>query len=447
VNRVRACFAPWLGALALACAVEAPPSLVIVTLDTTRVDHLSCYGYERETSPNLDRLAARSVRYTRAWSTSSWTLPAHASLFTGLFPSAHGAQFDSEGAELTVGFRARVLADRHTTLAELLAERGYRTGAFVGGPWMKRDFGVLQGFEHVDDSLPSGVNGPRASELTDRAIAWLGDTPGDRPFFLFVNYFDPHSPYEPPPGFDTYPHARRPVPDGWWREALERRQVPPQLRATLIDRYDGEIRSMDAALGRLIEAVDAGPGGDRVLWVVTADHGESFGERGWFLHNGSLTEETVRIPLIIRHPGGDGAGTTSNRTVQLVDVLPIVATELGVPVPAASQGVLPGERKRAYLELLRNPFRVALFGERFDRDLEAVIEWPHKLVVADGARATLFELDGITETVAPVNAQARTSRLAEDLDLRRQATAPPPDETTVVDPESVEALRALGYLN
>jgi len=199
-------------ALAGACGGDAPrpPSVLLVTLDTTRADHLGCYGHARDTSPRLDALAQEGVLYLRARSTSSWTLPAHASLFTGRFTSSHGARFDAEGpVRLTQAiadegqlseYRARPLVDSETTLAELLAARGYATAAVVAGPWMKRVFGLAQGFEHYDDEGIDSLTGRRAASVTEAALAWA-DTLDERPFFLFLNYYDPHGPYGAPAPF------------------------------------------------------------------------------------------------------------------------------------------------------------------------------------------------------------------------------------------------------
>ena len=426
----------------LGCGARPAVDVLIVTLDTTRVDHLSCYGYERETSPRLDRFAAGAVRFERAWSTSAWTLPAHASLFTGLYPATHGAQFDVRGRRLQKGFRARALDDRFTTLAELLAERGYRTAAFVGGPWLERGFGALQGFGHIDDAVanPSGRPG---DELTDRALAWLGAAGGD-PLFLFVNYFDPHFPYEPPAGYDTFPHARDPVPEGWLPAALGGAPVDGAVIDALVARYDGEIRFMDHQLGRLLDAWDAR--GSESLVIVTSDHGESFGEGGFYLHNGSLGEEAIRVPLLIRYPDGRGAGTADETPVQLVDVVPIVATALGVEAPPDVQGVLPGERRRAFLELLRNPFRVRAYGARYARDLEALVDWPHKLVVANGRDAALYRIDALPERPA-ASGDADVDALLAQLAAHREERGRAVDvRHSDVKPETAEALRALGYL-
>jgi arylsulfatase A-like enzyme len=434
-------------ALLVSCtAPPAPPDVVIVTLDTTRVDHLSSYGYERETSPSLDRIADESVTYTRAWSTSSWTLPAHASLFTGLYPSSHGAHFDLEGRTGLGELRAGSLGEEFETLAERLTAQGYTSAAFVSGPWLLPSLGLLQGFRHVDAKL-TGVEGRRAESVTDAALEWLSRTPPNEPLFLFVNYFDPHEPYDPPPGFDEFGRARDEFSrKDWWVEAMAgRAPLTPAERQILIDRYDGEIRAMDRQLGRLFEAVKGRPGGERSLIIVTADHGESFGEGGQWVHNTCLCEEQVRVPLVIRYPDRRGAGSVDDAPVQLVDVFAIVAESTGIDLGRDHQGLAPGERRRAYLELHPSGANIALYGEAQRRTLSGVIEWPHKLIVSDRGEREWTRLDGIVERPGrPGEEQA--AALEEALDAHRRRVGSAAVRHPVVDDATRDSLRALGYV-
>jgi arylsulfatase len=439
------------------CRDGAPPSsLVLITLDTTRVDHLSCYGYERETTPHLDRLAEESVRFTRMWSTSSWTLPAHASLFTGRYPASHSARFDARGSVtlghvlpdlVAGGLRAGRLSESATTLAELRLERGYRTGAFVGGPWLHRSFGLMQGFEEVDDAV-SSLGGRPGEVVTDRAIRWLAEIAVDDAYFLFVNYFDAHAPYAPPAGFDDLPRARDTFdPEPLFDKILAgKRELTPAEREILIDRYDGEIRYMDHQLGRLLEAIFARPDGERALVIVTGDHGESFGEEGYYLHGNTLSEGEIRQPLLIRYPDRRDGGTDDETPVQLVDVLPIVASELGIAVPDAVEGVPLGRRRSAFAELYRNPLSVSRYGKRYDRDLETVIDWPFKLVRSDRGERTLVELDARRLREGAHSDAARADSLATLLDVHRSKVGHAAAEPAEVDAETYEALRALGYV-
>ena len=434
--------------------VQRPP-LVLITLDTTRVDHLSCYGYERNTTPQLDAFAERAVRFERAWSTSSWTLPAHASLFTGNYPSRHGADYDPRGTAVLGDVialpvarhvRAGKLADESITLAELLAARGYRTGAFVAGPWLHRSFGLLQGFQHQDDAV-SSFGGRPAAEITAAALAWLDAIGPEQPYFLFANYFDPHAPYEPSGRYQDFPRAGEPLDYDY--EALMRGEavLDADARAVLRDRYDAEIRDMDRELGRLLEAVRARPGGERALIVVTADHGEALGEEGRLGHGYWLSEELTRVPLLVHYPGARAGGSRSSDPIQLVDVLPLLAHELDLTLPLPVDGVEPGQRDAAFSELRREATTALRFGAAYDRDLETVVRWPHKLERTGSGHETLLRLsDGtlrelpepVTEAAAPLRA------LLEE--HARHAPKTPVRAPAAVDAETLEALRQLGYV-
>ena len=237
-RRVRAVLLIALLSCAIAPGASAAdrPDILLITMDTTRADRLGFYGYERPTSPNLDAFAEKSVVYERAFSTSTWTLPAHASLFTGLFPTSHGARFDADGPLVLSAamqgpanldkFRANPLSDEVRTPAEILSEARYATAGIVGGPWLKRIFGFDRGFAHYDDENIDSVRGRIAESVTDSAIEWLGER-GEGPFFLFLNYYDPHGPYSDPAG-----HARAFLPPNT--------RVFPYPKAPSVERISGK---------------------------------------------------------------------------------------------------------------------------------------------------------------------------------------------------------------
>ncbi len=435
-------------------AWSSSPAVVLITLDTTRVDHLSCYGYERETSPNLDAFSARAVRFDRAWSTSSWTLPAHASLFTGKYPSRHGADYDPKGSAVlgdVIGLpvarlmRAGKLADDNITLAELMAERGYDTGAFVAGPWLHRSFGLLQGFAHKDDKVDT-FGGRPAAEITAAALAWLGGIAPEQPYFLFANYFDPHAPYEPVGRYPEFPRATEPLDYDYAALMRGTAKLDDDARAVLRDRYDAEIRDMDRELGVLLAAVRARPGGDRALIIVTADHGEALGEEGRLGHGFWLSEELTRIPLLVRYPGDRAGGTRSEEPIQLIDVLPLLARELDLVVPQQVEGVEQGKRETAFLELRREATTALRFGAVYDRDLEAVIRWPHKLTRSDDGTETLQRLSPESLREQPDPETGAAVELREQLDAHITSGPRAPRVAPQADPKTVEALRALGYI-
>jgi len=339
------------GALACQSRPARPPNVVLVVLDTTRVDRLGCYGYSRPTTPYLDRLARDGIMMREAWSTSSWTLPAVASLLTGQFPTSHGAHFDPQGAvEITWAvrgddswkqYRARPLDPAAVTLAGELAKHGWATGGFAGGPWLKRAFGLNAGFSHYDDDGIATMNGRPGSQVTTRALGWIADR-WERPFFALVNYFEPHWPYRPPntalaavvaPGDDLADT------DGMTRV-----------------RYDAEIRAMDNEVGRFVAGLKRRGLYDNTWIVVVGDHGELLGEHGTWGHGEHLTEEEVHVPLILKPPRGRRAPARGDEPVQLVDIAPTLLTVLGVPVPASMQGgPLPRPGHPVYAELFGVP--------------------------------------------------------------------------------------------
>jgi arylsulfatase A-like enzyme len=447
----------------LACAPPAPPNVVLISLDTTRADHLGVYGYAGGTSPNLDRFAERAVVYERAYATSSWTLPTHASIFTGLLPMQHGAQSVAKGANRSLGYSVRPLEEGFTTLAELFAAAGYRTGAVVGGPALRSELGVAQGFEVYDDELATlraKVHGRPAAEVAAIA-AELVHRFDEEPYFLFVNFFDPHAPYRPPA-----PHDRGLAnPDEIDQGAAllgrllagEPAHHPGDLPAAerewierLLAGYDAEIRYMDAQLGTLLAVIAAAPRGDATLVVITADHGESFGEHHFISHGAHLYEDNVRVPLLVRYPGAN-AGERVASPVQNHRLFATVLDFAGIPVP---EGVdarsLRDPSGEIVLQVQRSDLNIRMFGEYFDRDLLGVQAWPHKLVLRTTGERELFDLANDPGELSDLAGER--PELVEELTAKlREAAARSPaqysrDSRAELRPDTAEALRALGYI-
>jgi arylsulfatase len=295
------------------------PSVILVSLDTLRADHLSAYGYPRETSPALDRLAAEGILFENAVAPAPNTPPSHMSIFTSLYPTVHG--FTGEGDRLA-GWRL--------TLAEYLREAGYRTAATTDGGYMRGWFGFGQGFERYEDSL-KGIAASR-----DLVLEWLdGPLAGD-PTFLFIHCYDVHSPYDAPPPYGTmftdpdydggfYPGSRQ-------LEAIRRRLAEDPTAthglteadvAHMIDRYDGGIRYVDAIIGELVAALEVRGLLETTWLVVTSDHGEEFTEHGSVLHE-TLYRTVTHVPLIVRPPGGREAPLRVPHVVELTDLMPTI---------------------------------------------------------------------------------------------------------------------------
>jgi arylsulfatase A-like enzyme len=414
------------------------PLVVVITLDTTRVDHLGCYGYERPTTPNIDELAADSLVYDRAISTGTWTLPSHASLFTGKFPSSHGARFDPQGAvQLTnaievpkswPAYNARALNEDEMTLASVLQEAGYHTGAVVAGPWLKRVFGLQVGFDFYDDTGITVTNGRLAADVTDAALRWLDQT-ANQERFLFLNYFDPHGPYQPPDEF-----ARLFAP-----------QDGSAVRTQNVDLYDGEIRYMDHHLGRFIEGLKERGLYDRALIVITADHGELFGEHGEIGHGETPYQEVVHVPLIVKDANGRGAVGRSDALVQLTDVMPLVLHRLDLPIPQGIQGETPPNVDHPIIVESRTLPTFSRKGHWL-----AIFDGEQKLIWNSKGKNMLFDLaqdpDENNNIIASHDVEARALAAGASAYLRALPQPGPQSAPRLLDPETEEALRALGYL-
>lgn len=397
------------------------PDVVLVTLDTTRADHLSTYGYDRDTSPNLTRLARDGVLYRDARSPAGWTLPGHASIMTGLYPSSHGAQLTGSwlGGESIDGRRqvAHPLAASHATLAELLRDRGYRTGGFVANfSYLYRDYGLAQGFGVYDDApgvllraeLPAvrlirlarpafGVKPYRpARDVNAAALAWLDAAGRDRPSFAFLNYMEPHQPWVAEAPHDQWARA---VPGAWTLARTNLythvvRDVPEATARFVRGNYDGQIAAMDAALGELIDALEARGRYDDALIVVTADHGELLGEHSEMGHMGrTLYEPLLRVPLVVKYPRGRRTSAVVEHPVQLVDLVATIVEETGARLPAEVEGAgLAAERRLVYAEEGINPFLVAEYGGFYDRAMRVVYDGSYKLLSTSRGRRMLFDL-------------------------------------------------------
>lgn len=308
------------------------PDIIFVSIDTLRADHLSSYGYERETSPFLDSLAAEGVRFQHARSASPWTLPAHTTMFTGQFPATHRVVDDNLALKSDV-----------PVLPELLQQAGYTTGGFVSTLYVSRKFGFERGFDKFNDfsidTEKENLSGDLvASTVIDDALRWWSGQPAGEPVFLFVHLYDVHYTYDPPPPYDTLFDRAPEKTDPRYRKYFyyKRHPLTQEQFAHQIAQYDESIRYVDDQLKRIAEATAAA--GRQVRWVVTSDHGEEFNERGSWGHAHTLYAEQLRIPLII-----SGAGIPSGQTLQNPvgnhDFAPTIAAWAGVADKLKADGI------------------------------------------------------------------------------------------------------------
>jgi arylsulfatase A-like enzyme len=420
-----------------ACGRDPRPDVLLIVLDAVRADHLGVYGYERPTSPTLDAFAREAVVYRTAIAPGTWTPPSHASMLTGLLPSSHGVGHVGE----TVGDGIYALDPGVETLAERMQGAGYRTAAFIGnGGYLSPVFGLAQGFETYR------IKGLRSVDDLARVLAeWLERRRG-RPVFALVNVIDAHEPYEPPPPYDRmFPgrleHAppRHPQDEqnarGWFPS--------PEEIAHYVGRYDGEIRHIDDRLGDVFAALRRSGRWDNALVIVTADHGELFGERNRLGHGGDPIYPLVRVPLIVKYPQRARVGTEA-APVSLADIPATVLATLGLPPLAPGQRPLWEQTGPAVAEHgSPRAFTRAAFGTDGLELVEVVRDGDRKLVLYDLARdpAETAPLDPTTHAAGP-RLDAELRRVVASLPaLRRGPVVYPRGDALLA-----ERLRALGYL-
>jgi arylsulfatase A-like enzyme/Tfp pilus assembly protein PilF len=406
------------------CTDRDRPNVVLITIDTLRADRLGCYGFGLAHTPAIDRLAAEGVRCLDAATSAPITLPAHASIMTGLYPPAHGVRDNGNYA----------LGPDAVTLAERLGGAGYRTGAFVSAAVLARRYGLDQGFATYDDDLWAEeapelfmIRERPSVRTVDRALDWLEEgyaAAPVQPFFLWLHLFEPHQPYAAP-SIDLA--AMTPTP------------------------YDAEIAEADRGVGRILDSLRARNALDETLVVLTADHGESLGEHGEPTHGVFIYDATIRVPLVWRLPRVLPAGATYPGAIRHVDLVPTVLASLGLFGGAETQGVnllraLAGDvpplplAQYAEARLAEEGFGMApLFGVR-----SRGMKWIR------APRPELYDLRRDPRELHDLHASdpsaARPLEAALDAivtDSGRRALTAPMRE---IDRETEEMLRALGYL-
>ena len=449
------------------------PDLVLISVDTLRADHLGAWGYERDTSPHLDALAARGQRFANARSPSPWTLPSHATMLTGLLPHEHGAVDD--GMQLADVPR----------LPEVLGEQGYVTGGFVTSLFVGAQFGMDRGFDHFDDfgirtkaaNLKDEV---QAEEVVDSALLWVEEHLGES-VFLFVHLYDAHYPYDAPYPYDSrFDEAGNDIEYRKYFYYL-RRPLSEQQMSHQVAQYDEEIAYVDEQLGRLFEAFE-----DRdVVFVVTADHGEEFGERGSWGHGHTLYPEQLHVPLIVSGHGVD-AGVVE-QAVGSQDIAPTMAALGGAHIEGVNLLESPPSGRALISDTSRfKTNRVGVYQDGMRLDWDLVNE--QKTLYADPLELTPVDQPEDTEALTALLAQhlgtpwatdepvaitqgvALSEGVASDVGMGAFALIPvdasagdfsvanPPaegdslqfyglgQEAIVLDPEQRAALEALGYI-
>jgi len=425
------------------------PNIVLIVMDTVRSDHLGCYGYERNTSPRIDAFANSATRYLNSVAASPWTIPSHASMFTGEPPYAHGAHtFEVDKPVNNVN----PLSRDHVTLAEALREEGYQAGAFVANAgFLALDWQLDQGFDtyHVEFVW--------SDKLNEHVFSWLNRV--DRPFFLFVNYIDAHRPYNTRPRPDLIdPPAV--TDDGQLLDRLIGEVLPGERDASsglvgqVIDQYDTGIANLDENVGELLDRLSRSGLDDDTVIIITSDHGEYFGEHRLVEHSKDVYQEALNVPLLIRSAGQQRARVVDTPVVSY-DLPRLIASELTVDLEERLAPLfpsVPGEHpivSENYFTRFPDLFNPR-WGHRFQRIRRSVFDWPFKLIQSSDGRSELYALDDDpTEANNLIDAKTKVAkRLAETLDRYLQAQGQPMTEPNRIPiaPDLRKKLEALGYL-
>ncbi len=439
------------------------PSIVLVVIDTARQDRLSCYGYARETTPRLRGLAKSSTSFRNAHSTSSWTAPAHASLFTGLYPVAHGTTQENwrMGGDLV-------------TLAEVLLASGYRTIGIVENAVLRKRLGYAQGFNMYYETWRTAGNRSDRFATLDRFRKSLnGVLPGE-PFFLFVNLIGPHNPYDSSGPFRSRFVSDPSIPivaNQWTHYYLGNRDLSDEELRHLGELYDAELLYCDSLVGGMIDELK-----ERDLWedatfVVTSDHGENLGENGHLDHVFTLYETTTKVPLLIRSPGLFGEGEWSDLPVQLTDLFPTLLGIAGVERgkhPSHGYDLTaerPGPDRPILCEYYYPDFTISGYQRaedkadpdlsRYKRRIRSLLAGGMKLIWGSDGRHELYDL--ARDPLERRNLADDPAHRGERVRLEKELTSIlersaiegrelPEKPRGAIDRETKEALRSLGYV-
>jgi len=415
------------------CDEPVRANVILISIDTLRADHLGCYGDARGTSPNIDRLAEGGTLFENAFSPTAWTLPGHASMFSGLTPRRHGARLATQA-----------IRDDVPLLAEILKEQGYGTAAIVNAPFMQAKFGFDRGFERF-------IYVPKL-EVARHQQAVLDTLQGaqQRPFFLFLHYMSVHDPYAPEDVFNRFvgSYEQSIGVDGThllrlWR-AMDHGEASLNADEVryLNDLYTGGVLSVDARIGELLDLLDSQGLADDTIVVLTSDHGEEFMEHGSIVHTKTLYDELLAVPLIVRGPGTPAARRVRSMAA-LIDIPPTVLGLVGIDPPAGLDGIDLAEswRDDTVPERALEIETSWIDGTRAKRGIRTPT---HKLIVdLESDERELYDLiedPGETENLYPHPAAEPLERA-----LAAAISAEAGSEV-VLSPEDLEQLRSLGYV-
>ncbi len=454
------------------------PNVVLIVMDTVRADHMSVYGYERETTPNLKVLAQDSAVYTHAQSAADITLTSHASLFTGMYPSWHGAY--CQPPEAAYG---RELSKNAPTLAQIYRDRGYATLGVAANLYLRSDFGLERGFRefHIPRPVPvlADENRYQLRRTMRRVLNLVIDTSqfdrlysrgedinqdffetldhhrdANAPFFGFLNYMDAHFPYIPPAPFDRiFPGKTSTIP----QDDFENTQigisaggpVPANYRAYWLSQYDGGIAYLDAQVGKIVAGLKQRNLYDNTMIVVTSDHGESFGERHRVGHGNSPYQNLLHVALLIKYPQSKQRAVVAE-SVSLIDVAPTILETTGFPIPPSMQGQSLAKQPSALgRELFSETFSCPVMqpADCAGCSARTVVSWPFKYISFNTGKKQLFNLEADPDENRDLaDGTPETARLRGELSAWMTKTPAQSRQKVQLSPEEMKRLKSLGYV-
>jgi len=417
------------------------PNIILISIDTLCASHLGCYGYNRPTTPTLDKFASEGMLFEDVSTPSPWTLPAHASLLTGLYPNRNGlkSHYNSLPADVV-------------TWAEVLREHGYLTAAIINSHNLSKRYGLDRGFDdftYVKETLKLA----EPTKVEDKAHEWLSKH-NSKPFFLFLHYYDVHSDYHSLPQYEEqFVRPYQGIADGSTAQLLRFRKdlfpLDDDDAKHLIDLYDAGIRQMDDGMARLFALLEKKDMLDNTLIIVTSDHGEEFLEHGGVLHGRTQFQEVIHVPLLIRGPGIPHSKRLRHIT-SLVDVMPTMLSLLGISPPATLDGInlCPLWQKSNAQLPQRYIFAEADHNNKINDAKRAVRHLQYKLHYDRLSKETqLYDLSddpGEKVDVAHKHTQLVDSMLSSLKDFMN--TRKTGRKLDSLSPEEIKSLKSLGYL-
>lgn len=433
---------------------DTGPNVILISVDTLRADHLGCYGYERSTTPNIDQFAKDGILFVNAIAQSSWTLPSHLSLFTSLYPSSHGVISKEEK-----------LNEKHITLAEVLQGIGYETVAFTDGGYVKEKFGY-QGFDHFESNR-TGKEEYGIEVVYTKAVNWLKGN-HSKPFFLFLHTYQPHSPYDPLPPFDIYSDKNYngivDVSAGQKSDYYEgiKSEMTREDYQYVIDKYDGEILYTDHFIGKLFEELRRLGLYDKSVIILTSDHGENFmdhtdSELGFIGHY-ELYDEIVKVPLIIKAPELP-TGKVINAQAESIDIMPTVLDLLEINIHhKVDGGSLMGLIEHgSYDDVFAFSERSLSPNREFDEyKMIRSNDWKLLLRLRNSPDPSEMELYNLKVDPKEQNnlfteeaevGKLLLANLQSWMDTQKEKSKKSSADKIQLDKESIEELKALGYIN